>query len=322
MKTRVSVGIPAYNAAATIRAALDSVLQQTYPLHEILVLDDGSTDETFAIVESYLPRVKIRRQSNHGLAAARNVLCEWAEGDLVAFIDSDDLWHPRYIEKQVRLYLEYPQAAAFFAGHHVFSDAADYEWPSDREGDGSSPELIAPLEFLKRYNATPGWFYMSFCCIPKAILSRMGTEPFSSRGIEACYFANIAPFFGPVVFNPECLTAYRTNQSKSLTSQKLRLAKGVVEAFGLLQEYHDIHPDPERYLLFREAYAMKRRSLGKVLLYKGQTREAREEFWKSLFLDRRPRSLARGLVLCTSTYLPTFLRPDWLGRGSYWKDPL
>lgn len=100
----VSVLIPAYNAEATIAHTLASACRQTYTALEILVVDDGSTDETAARVRSVAARdsrVRLLRQSNQGVAAARNHALHAAHGSLIAPLDADDLWLPTKIERQV-----------------------------------------------------------------------------------------------------------------------------------------------------------------------------------------------------------------------------
>jgi len=100
----VSVVIPAYNAASTIEETLRSVRSQTHRTLEILVIDDGSTDETADVVYAQAAqdfRIRLVRQENRGVAAARNRGIEEAAADLVAFVDADDLWAPDKIEKQV-----------------------------------------------------------------------------------------------------------------------------------------------------------------------------------------------------------------------------
>jgi teichuronic acid biosynthesis glycosyltransferase TuaG len=102
---RVSIIMPAYNAAATIAGSIESVLAQTHPRLELLVVDDGSTDGTQTLVERYVQgdaRVRMLRQpSNAGVAAARNAGIGAAVGDCIAFLDSDDRWHPRKLELQL-----------------------------------------------------------------------------------------------------------------------------------------------------------------------------------------------------------------------------
>lgn len=104
----VSVVIPAYNAAATLDETLRSVRSQTHQTLEIIVVDDGSTDNTRAVAERHAAvdhRVQIVTQDNAGVAAARNRGWNRARSELIAFIDADDLWAPTKIERQVQALL-------------------------------------------------------------------------------------------------------------------------------------------------------------------------------------------------------------------------
>src|SRR5689334_6850738 len=99
----VSVVIPAFNRAFILPEALDSVLAQTWKDFEVLVVDDGSTDNTEEVLEPYVARhgVRFLRQANQGPAAARNRGIEAARGKYVAFLDSDDLWLPIKLAVQI-----------------------------------------------------------------------------------------------------------------------------------------------------------------------------------------------------------------------------
>jgi hypothetical protein len=100
----VSVIVPAYNAAATIERTLNSIIQQTYTNIEVLVVDDGSSDDTCAIVLRFAgadPRIRLIRKANGGVASARNAAIELARGEFVAPIDADDLWHPTRVTRHV-----------------------------------------------------------------------------------------------------------------------------------------------------------------------------------------------------------------------------
>jgi glycosyltransferase involved in cell wall biosynthesis len=102
LAVEVSVVIPTYNRAKLLAEALASVKAQTRPPLEIIVVDDGSTDGTRALLEAMGEKVRPIFQANHGAAAARNRGIEAARGDWIAFLDSDDLWEPRKLEAQAR----------------------------------------------------------------------------------------------------------------------------------------------------------------------------------------------------------------------------
>ena len=116
----ISVIIPAYNAEKTLEAAVRSVLSQTWGNIEVIVVDDCSADATGEIAGAIAAgdsRVRVyRNESNHGVSYNRNFGVKAAAGSYVAFLDSDDLWLPEKLEKQMRLVERYPEASLFFTG--------------------------------------------------------------------------------------------------------------------------------------------------------------------------------------------------------------
>jgi len=110
----VSVVIPAYNAEATIAAAIDSVRAQTHGDLEILVIDDGSTDTTADVIAGYGDSVTVVRNENQGVSRARNAGIERARGPFVAFLDADDVWQPQKLAAQVARLHERPDAGMCF----------------------------------------------------------------------------------------------------------------------------------------------------------------------------------------------------------------
>jgi glycosyltransferase involved in cell wall biosynthesis len=104
-----SVVIPTYNHSHFLREALDSALGQTLAPHEVIVVDDGSTDETPEILASYGERIRVVRQENRGLASARNAGAERVRGDSIAFLDSDDVWMPTKLERQLARLRDEPE---------------------------------------------------------------------------------------------------------------------------------------------------------------------------------------------------------------------
>lgn len=103
---KVSVIIPFYNAKKYISVAIESVIRQTYNNWELLLIDDGSNDDTALIIQKYLnsPRIKLYRKDNGGQGSARNIGIRHSSGELVAFLDADDFWKPEKLEEQIPLF--------------------------------------------------------------------------------------------------------------------------------------------------------------------------------------------------------------------------
>jgi hypothetical protein len=148
MARSVSVVIPTYNRAEFLPATLDAVLAQTSPPTEIIVVDDGSTDDTASVLRAYAPRVTSRRIRNGGDLVARNAGLAVAQGELVAFCDSDDIWRPDMLARMQALWQAEPGLRAGFTNFQIlragtwqpgdkFADAPTDYWAGLRSlGDG------------------------------------------------------------------------------------------------------------------------------------------------------------------------------------------
>ena len=110
----VSVVIPTYNRVGLLADALDSVAAQTFTDYEIIVVDDGSQDATRDYVTSRPLRIRYQWQSHQGVSAARNHAVRMARAELVAFLDSDDMWEPLFLERTVQWLREHPEAGVVF----------------------------------------------------------------------------------------------------------------------------------------------------------------------------------------------------------------
>lgn len=121
---RVSVIIPAYRAARTIGRAVESVLAQTAPAAEILVIDDGSPDDLATALESFGDQVTLLRKANGGAASARNFGIDRATGDFIAFLDADDYWAPERLQRQLALFKRHSQLG-LVAGQYFVQSLAD-----------------------------------------------------------------------------------------------------------------------------------------------------------------------------------------------------
>jgi len=161
----VSVVIPAYNVRRFIGAAITSVLNQTYKDVEIVVVDDRSTDDTLLELEKFGDRVKIvRHETNQGAAAARNTGVGACRGEIVAFLDGDDLWAPGKLEAFAECFSRHPDVL------YGFSDFSRFKW-SDGTFFALSNSQIFPmiLDAIKRYKYTGRKSFV----IPKAEMFEM-----------------------------------------------------------------------------------------------------------------------------------------------------
>lgn len=142
MSADISVAIPLYNKEREIEATLRSVLAQSVQPREVIVVDDGSTDNGAAVVERIAsPLVRLVRQPNAGVAAARNRAIQEAQGEYVALLDGDDLWREGYLAEITRLIERYPGCGAYATGF----------WLRSAEGltQGATPEKEGIVDFFR-----------------------------------------------------------------------------------------------------------------------------------------------------------------------------
>lgn len=145
----ISVVIPTFDRAHTLGRAINSVLKQTHPASEIIVVDDGSTDETTELL-AHWPDIQVITQSNQGVSAARNAGIMRAQGEWIAFLDSDDEWLPEKLELQTALIEQHP----------TFSLCHGNElWV--RNGQ--------PLKQLKKHHKQGGYIFEN--CLPLCVIS-------------------------------------------------------------------------------------------------------------------------------------------------------
>ncbi len=146
----VSIILPTYNRAASLPRAIGSILSQTYPDYELLVIDDGSTDHTREVVEGYRdPRIRYLRNDGpvHGASRARNIGIQEARGEYIAFQDSDDVWLPDKLERQVRC-LEETEADVVYCRMHWENSGVCVPSPSQKTFD-------LPTLLKNSYTGTP-----------------------------------------------------------------------------------------------------------------------------------------------------------------------
>ncbi len=198
----VSVVIPTYNSGSYVVEAIESVLAQTYKNFEILVVDDGSTDDTKEVLVKYEGKIRYLYKSNGGVSLARNYGIEHSAGDYVAFLDADDVWLPEKLVKQMAAIAREPGAEA---AHTAFS-IGDVKLETIGMGKvlRSEQEVLDDLFFVGNVVGTP-----SSVVVEKEMLARIGGfDPELSQCADWDMWIRIALATG-IVFVDEPLIKYR-----------------------------------------------------------------------------------------------------------------
>lgn len=188
---KISVIIPLYNKANYIRRTLESIFAQTLPVYEIIVIDDGSTDNGADIVEAHYSDsvILLRHQSNCGVSAARNTGIIAASGDYIAFLDADDYWQPTHFDVLSALHQQFPQAKVLCTGYEFF--------------DGHSHRAFRNVHLPKQSGVVEDYFAAcchadlpitaSSVCIAKDSLDSIGRFPVDiSLGEDQIVWAKLA----------------------------------------------------------------------------------------------------------------------------------
>ncbi len=203
----VSVVIPNYNYARYLSEAIDSVLAQTYPKIEVIVVDDGSTDESIPKLRQYGSRIQYIQQKNQGVAAARNRGIHQSVGELIAFLDADDYWLPLKIERQVEQFIKAPGLGMVHCGVIEFGEVTGVEVI---RLDGQQGDVADELLLLQRSVILGGG---SGLIVQRSILEEIqGFDTHLSTSADWDLFYRIARKYR-VGFVAEPLVKYRRHRS-------------------------------------------------------------------------------------------------------------
>jgi glycosyltransferase involved in cell wall biosynthesis len=226
----VSLVIFSYNYELYLREAIDSALHQTYLNTEVIVVDDGSTDSSREIIESYKDKVKPVYKENGGVASAFNAAFPVSQGEIVCILDSDDVWLPQKVVKVVEAFNTYPNAVVTY--HKIqnidrFGKPLGQPWPPYKAIRGDISSQVARTGGWWPFPPTSGLsFRREFLC---------KVMPMPEKGEEYrvwvdSYLADIAPFVGDVVGLDTVLSYYRCHGSNlwnnsTAVSQDLQTAR-------------------------------------------------------------------------------------------------
>ncbi len=216
----VSVCIPAFNSERYLAQALDSVLAQSYDEIQIVVVDDGSTDETAAILQKYASRICFVKQTNNGAAAARNSAFCASTGDFILFMDADDIIGPNHIYALAKkLHDESTIAVAPWARFFNCPSQAQFTENYITEDCSGTDWLVKSCEKALPM-MQPGMFLL-----PRAVVERRGGWDERLNLIDDFeFYARMLSACDSVCFAPEARLYYRSGISGSLSGQKSRKA--------------------------------------------------------------------------------------------------
>jgi glycosyltransferase involved in cell wall biosynthesis len=209
MDISVSTIIPAFNAERTIRQTIESAMAQNYSAQEIIIVDDGSSDSTAQIVNSYGAHVHLVMQTNQGAAAARNTGVAHSTGHYLAFLDADDLWIPHKLSTMVSALRENPSASLAFSDFGLI-DGEGHEFRVS--SIGSSPLFETAMNTRPFPAASlPDGLMTSTWILTRANFDSVGgfCEDFRGAGWEDCWLLVLLRELGQFLYLPEKLALYR-----------------------------------------------------------------------------------------------------------------
>jgi glycosyltransferase involved in cell wall biosynthesis len=236
----VAAVIPVYNGAAFVADAIESVLDQTHPVAECIVVDDGSTDATAEVVGRFGAPVRLIRRANAGVATARNRGADDASARYVAFLDADDAWAPEKLERQLAAAAELPRPGLVVCELDLFDDATGAV--TGHAAMTPSPGTLLDMVLFEGAQIVS--------CSSTALLERGlfealgGFDPRLSQSADWDFLAR-ALLAGPVVSVPEPLVRYRVH-SANMSRNVALLERDMTYAFAKLFARDDLPGDVKR----------------------------------------------------------------------------
>ena len=293
----VSIIIPTYNRAHLIGEALESVFAQTYLDYEVIVVDDGSTDDTREVLKSYGKRIRVVYQENQGISAARNRGISVSMGCYIAFLDSDDVWLPEKLERQVSYLDQHPAVALLYSRMRY-----TYVEKQGRERIVPEKAFVTVEELLSESNCIP----TSCAVVRKDSLDKVGLfDPALPIAEDFDLWLRIGRRY-EIGFQDEILGEHRrhalntTENLEKVYRGYWKLYEKVVKEFGSkLRNRRDIEQREAKFRYLLGAHLFKSgRSKEAVGLIAGALRQnghlgtlfAKEgdPVWKKLFLSVKP----------------------------------
>lgn len=256
-----SVIIPLYNKQKDIAATLKSVFAQTYTDYEVIVINDGSTDESEREVLQFdNPRLKYHKTENRGVSQARNTGIELAGGNIIAFLDADDYWLPNHLETIYALHTDFPEAGIMATNYKfIYPDGK----VMNTEFSSLGTDFRGIVDNAFRHSLKNRLFWTSCVAVKKEVFTRTGTFDTSitlGAGEDTDMWIRIALNY-PAAFTTKVTAHYNLAGSNRIShSQTLKRSFAKLDKFA---EEEAADPHLKKYLdLYRADYALKHKMAG------------------------------------------------------------
>jgi len=243
---KISVVVPLYNKEKAIARTIDSILNQTISDFELIVVDDGSTDDSLKVVQCIKDkRLRVIHKENGGVSSARNRGIREAKGDYIALLDGDDLWDASFIEEQVRLIEDFPDAGMWGVSIAFIRDGKYYKW---EQGMGEGYRGYVENYFGTLHNDL---FCSSSVVIRKDVFEKVGyfDERISSSEDLDMWYRIILKY--PVVFYDKILVYYNQDAENRVaydTDVRFPLTKDIKFYFDKHNEEFEHNPVFSRFM--------------------------------------------------------------------------
>jgi glycosyltransferase involved in cell wall biosynthesis len=291
----VSVVTPAYNVAATISETIASVAAQSWREFEMIIVDDGSTDETPVLLARHArryPWISWFTQANAGVAAARNAAIAMARGEFIAFLDADDVWEPNKLALQIAAFESNPGAA------FIYTDMRDFHPDRDRRRTLFQQKQPARGNVLRALFERGNFILTSTVVVRKsALLAMNGFDPGRRINEDVDLWFRMAEQY-EFDYVPQVLVRRRILPNSLMHSNTINVWRSDLELIDRwVHRRPDLFPADSPWVRYRRALTWSR--LANQLLHRRAFAESRHAFLQAIKYGRfDPRTLARGLAAC------------------------
>lgn len=271
----ISVVLTTYNRPDMTVEAIDSVLAQTHPSFELIVVDDGSTDKTPSVLAEYGDRIRVVTKPNGGVASARNVGIAHARGELIAFTDDDDVWLPEKLVRQQAYFDAHPEVGLIYCDCERFNEAG-----VARDPDGRTP-LSGNVftEFVENY-----FVIFSTIVVPKKVIDHVGTfDEAYTRGDDIDFIARVFEHYPAGYVDEKLIRRRKYLRAKSAAEIRVAGEEQLYYVEKFTERYGDTGRLPPRWTARKRARAHMK--IGRAFELEGDAAQARRHYAQAIRSD-------------------------------------